>query len=385
MSSSASRSTKASDEASKIARYCSSRRRSASSAFFFSVMSRLHREDARHAADLDRLQPDLVPGDAAVGPAAAPLVGRTVALARELKIAARIGFGVGLVARAEDRERRAEHVIAVKARHLAGLGIEVDQRAGVPVVDDDAVLDRLEDRPVAFLRLPHRLVGAQTLDLGGGADGEDLHHRLDPVEVAQRRARRDRDQAEVRAGTVRQRIAGVAFDGVVVQRPVAGEELGGALRNDAKAVAQHAFAGRAGDRVRAAVDRRAVELHREHLHRAGLDVIGPGDEGDVDVQDLGERARQLGEDRAAERARDGERRRAQHALGRRSLELGRDPAADDLEHRLGQRDVGERRAIHDGEQAEAIALAVAERKRSVRVHAFRREQAARPGTRWPGR
>ena len=66
------------------------------------------REDARHAADLDRLQPDLVPGDRAVGLAPAPFVGRAVAVARELEMAARVGFGVGRVARAEDRERRAE-------------------------------------------------------------------------------------------------------------------------------------------------------------------------------------------------------------------------------------------------------------------------------------
>jgi hypothetical protein len=54
-----------------------------------------------------------------------------------------------------------------------------------------------------------------------------------------------------------------------------------------------------------------------------------------------------------------------------------DPAADDLEHRLGERDVGERRAIHDGEQTQAFAVAVAERERGVRVHSFGREQAAR--------
>jgi hypothetical protein len=119
------------------------------------------REDARHAADLDRLEPHLVPRDRAVGLAAAPLVGRTVAVAGELEVAARVGLGVGLVARAEDRQRRAEDVLAAKARDFARLRVEVDQRAGVPVVDDDAVADRLEDRPIAFLRLAHRLVGAQ--------------------------------------------------------------------------------------------------------------------------------------------------------------------------------------------------------------------------------
>src|SRR5439155_14431954 len=86
------------------------------------------REDAWHAADLDRLQAHFVPGDRAVGPAPAPLVGRTVAVARELEIAARVGFAVGRLARAEDRERRAEHVFAAKPRGRAGLGIDVDER-----------------------------------------------------------------------------------------------------------------------------------------------------------------------------------------------------------------------------------------------------------------
>jgi hypothetical protein len=65
------------------------------------------------------------------------------------------------------------------------------------------------------------------------------------------------------------------------------------------------------------------------------------------------------------------------AFGRRPLELGGDPAADDLEHRLGERDVGKRGAVHDGEQAEAIAVAIAQEERRVRVHALGREQAAR--------
>jgi hypothetical protein len=69
--------------------------------------------------------------------------------------------------------------------------------------------------------------------------------------------------------------------------------------------------------------------------------------------------------------------RRRTAFRRRSLELGGDAAADDLEHGLGERDVGERRAVHDGEQAEPLAVAVAKRERGVRIHSLRREQAAR--------
>jgi hypothetical protein len=335
------------------------------------------REDARHAADLDGLQSHFIPGNRAVGPAPPPLVGRTVAVARELEIAARVGFAVGRVARAEGRERRAEHVLAAKARGGAGFRIDVDQRAGVPVVDDDTVLDGLEDRSVALLRLPHRLVGAHAFDLGGGADGEDLHHRLDPVEPTQRRARGDRDQAQVLARAIGQRIAGVAFDRVRVQAAVAGKERRRPLGNDAKAVAHHSLARRAGERIRASVDRSAVHLHCEHVHRPGIGGR-TRDEGHVDAQDPGERSGEFREHCVAACRGNGERCSAQDRFGGGSLELGGDPTADDLEHRLCERDVGERRAIHDGEQAQPFAVAVAEREGGVRVHAFGCEQAARP-------
>ena len=56
-------------------------------------------------------------------------------------------------------------------------------RAGVPVVDEDRVLARLEDRAIARFRAAQRFLGALALELGRGAHREDLEDRLDELRV----------------------------------------------------------------------------------------------------------------------------------------------------------------------------------------------------------
>ena len=87
-------------------------------------------------------------------------------------------------------------------------------------------------------------------------------------------------------------------------------------------------------------------------------------------------AHELGEDRGAARARDRQRRGPQHRIGAGPLELDGDPAADDLQHRLGEDRVGDRPAVHRDEQPELKAVAVAERVRRIRIHSLRREDRA---------
>jgi hypothetical protein len=156
---------------------------------------------------------------------------------------------------------------------------------------------------------------------------------------------------------------------------------------DAKPFVEHACARALRDLVAVDRDGRAIELHREHLHHARL-ARRLGDERHVDVQDRRERSHQLGEDRGAARARDGERGGLEDAFGRLLLELGGDPVADDLEDGLGEGDVGERAAVHRREQAEPFAVAVAQRIRRVRIHSLAanrlvaRNSSARPLATW---
>nr|HET7860751.1 hypothetical protein [Caldimonas sp.] len=72
-----------------------------------------------------------------------------------------------------------------------------------------------------------------------------------------------------------------------------------------------------------------------------------------------------------------ERTSSANTVAPRALELAGDAVADDLEDGLGERDVGERAAIHRREQAEPFAVAVAQRIRRVRIHSLGGEQAGR--------
>ena len=257
-------------ELSKMARYCSSRTRRSSSACFCAVISRLKASRCGRPSSMTGLSrtssqcrlPSLLRRCHSNG-GQRPELG-------QLHLAQRLLGGVGEHARAGVGERRAAQLLAAVAVDLAGLGVDVEHGAGVPVVDEDRVFRGLEDRAVARLGTLQRLAGAQPLDLRRGAHREDLEHGFDPVQLGQRAARGHRHDAQRRAVQRHQRMAGVALGALRRARPDRPGTALQARRVGAEALPEHGFAGRAGQRVADVLQDLPVVVHRQHAQRLRL-------------------------------------------------------------------------------------------------------------------
>ena len=254
--------------------------------------------------------------------------------------------------------RQTPDLVAGVAVVRAGLRVDVEDRAAVPVVDEDRVFGGFEDGAVAGLRLAQRLGGAQLFDLGRGAHREDLQHRLDALHVQQRRTRGDRDGAQRRAVLADQREPGVADDALGLRVGVVGKLLAQPVGVDAEVLAEHGLARRAPDRIADVLLHLLAVLHRQHAQGLRLVALVARDEGDVDMQDRRQQAHQFDEDRITPRAGHRQRGRAQRLVDMAALDLGHDAAGEDLQQRLGQRGVGDRPAVHRDQQAQRRAVAV---------------------------
>ena len=158
-----------------------------------------------------RLQPHLVPVQAAVLAAALPFDRRAAPELGQAEVAQHAFGGVRAHARSDVGDRTPAQLLRAAAIHFARLAVGLEHVAAVPVVDEDRVLGGFEDRAVARLGALQRFARGQPLHLGGGTHGEDLEDRLDPLELLHRPARGDRDDAQRRAVECGQRMAGVAL------------------------------------------------------------------------------------------------------------------------------------------------------------------------------
>ena len=86
---------------------------------------------------------------------------RPFAALRLLDAHSALRCGVGRHAGADVVDGQAAELVDRIAVGPARLRIHVDERAGIPVVDEDRVLARLEDRAVARLGCAQRLLGAR--------------------------------------------------------------------------------------------------------------------------------------------------------------------------------------------------------------------------------
>ena len=193
-------------------------------------------------------------------------------------------------------------------------------RAGVPVVDEDRVLARLEDRAVARFRVPERLLGARALELRRRARGEDLQQRLRELAVGHRAAIERGDQAELHPGGVVQRVRGVAVEAEGLEhrpRPELGLHT---LPDEPELAPDHARAGGLREVVFERTQGPPVEPGGERPHARAAFVGEHADHHRVDAERLGERARELLEHPFATRDRQRDRRLVQ-GLGE-TLALG---------------------------------------------------------------
>ena len=169
-------------------------------------------QDVVAPVDHHRLQAHLVPVQAAVAVAALPFEGRAAAEPGQRDVLAAPRSAVyGSTPELMSASGQAAQLVVAVAVGLAGLGVDVEHRAAVPVVDEDRIFGGLEDGAVAGFGALQRLAGGEALDLGGGAHREDLQHRLDALELQQRPARGDRDHAQRRAVERQQRMAGIGL------------------------------------------------------------------------------------------------------------------------------------------------------------------------------
>ena len=169
------------------------------------------REHAAMAADLRRLEADLVPVHlaAAIGPL--PFVAHRAA---GLRLRHTMHGDLTVIRRrflAELRQGHALEFVGLVAEHMARSRIDVDNGAGVPVLHEDRILRRLEDAAVARLGRAQRLFGLDARDFRADPRGKDPHDRLDARHVLQAGARDDRDDAKRRAVFLGKRKAGIGI------------------------------------------------------------------------------------------------------------------------------------------------------------------------------
>ncbi|MNZ84411.1 hypothetical protein D3C78_1031660 [compost metagenome] len=152
-------------------------------------------------------------------------------------------------------------------------------------MDEDGILGRLEDRPVAGL-------GLKTLQFGGGAHREDAQDRLDPAMLGQRTAVADGDQPQRPTVAGEQRVAGIAVNVELTQVRVGHVAPGQATLDQVEALAEHLGTGRAGQRVADVLPQLAGVIQRQGGQLPVVGIAEPADEGEVGLQ----RARQITHD-----------------------------------------------------------------------------------------
>ena len=342
------------------------------------VLGDLAREGQDMAAPVDRrrLQPHLVPVQAAVLVAPLPFKGRAAVEPGQLDLLHHLFGGDRCHVGTQLGHRQTPDLVARVAVVRAGLRVHIEDRATVPVVDEDRDFGGFEDGAVAGLRLAQRLGGTQLFDLGRGAHREDLQHRLDALHVQQRRTRGDGDGAQRRAILADQREPGVADDALGLRVGVFGKLFAQPVGVDAEVLAEHRLAGRAPDRIADVLLHLLAGLHRQNAQGLRLVALVTRNEGYVHAQDGREQAHQFDEDRITPRAGHRQRGRAQRLVDMAALDLGHHAPGEDLQQRLGQRGVGDRLAVHGDEQAQRIAVAVRQRERGVGIHALGGEDRA---------
>ena len=135
-----------------------------------------------------RLREHLVPAQAAVLAPAVPFDAQLLAGDRTRDQVHRVLLRVRVLAGAERADVELPELLARVAEGGAGLGIDVDDRAGVDVVHEDRVFGGVEDRAIARLRHAQRLVRALAL---GHVGGDAAHGVRLAVGVVQRELDRD--------------------------------------------------------------------------------------------------------------------------------------------------------------------------------------------------
>ncbi len=267
-----------------------------------------------------------------------------------LDVLHRLALGVGRHVGAHRRHGERAQLLRRITIEANRRGTDVQDAPGVPVVDENAVLARLEDRAVARLGVEQRGLRAGALQLGRGAHGEDADHRFGQPRGRHRAARGD---------VQRERFACAVGDGEV-------------------AVGQHVLARRSDDGVVLdVVAERAVDHHGEDAHHAGPGGVHHCDERGVDGEQLGQGAHQVGIHVAAGEARHRQRGAAHQLLRLGALDLAAHPRGEDLEHGLEQRRVRQRPARHGDDQSERLAGRAGERIAGIAVHALGREEGPR--------
>ena len=124
------------------------------------------------------------------------------------------------------RTLRPQQFLARVAIGLAGLRIHVDDRTGLPVVDEDRVLAGLEDLAVVRLGCAQRGGGGGALELGVDPHGEDPQHRLDERRVLECRRETTAIRPSGVAGGVVQRVPRVALHAELAEVPSSGNSSG---------------------------------------------------------------------------------------------------------------------------------------------------------------
>lgn len=279
--------------------------------------------------------------------------------------------------------RDALHFLGTVAEQCTRLRVDVHQRTGVPVVDEDRVLGGLEDRLVARLGNSPRFLRALALDLGGGAGGEDLQHRLDQAAVAQGVLGHDGDEAQRRVGRVGQRIGGIALDAQPHEGVVVPVDLLHAFWDVSELLSHHRAAHGSWQPVLHDRFEAAVGIDRQRADPVILRRDAARDEGALHAQCGGEVARQFLEQRVALCGGYGQGGAAQRRFGAFAPGDVRGDAADGIgiagtvEQRKLDREVGARLPIDDQRLLDLLRRTQLEHAAVVRAQLrrdLRREQ-----------
>ena len=142
------------------------------------------RQDPILPADGHALAEHLLPAQAAVLALAVPFDAQLLPGNRAREQLHRVLLGIGVLAGTERAEIDVSELLATVAEGGAGFGIGIHDRAGFDVDDEDGILGGIEDRPVARLRHPQRLVGALALgDVVGDGERHGVEGAAQPTEL----------------------------------------------------------------------------------------------------------------------------------------------------------------------------------------------------------
>jgi hypothetical protein len=168
----------------------------------------------------------------------------------------RIGLGVGRFAGAQVARRQAEQRLPIVAIDLASARVGVDERPGMEIVDENAVLGCLEDGAITGLGFAQGAVHPYTLELGRRAHGKDGENGLHHVGRGQWGRMADGEDTGRIPGRVQQGITRVTDVARRTEHRVGNEHRCGIAGVILESLREHARAGRAGHRV----DERSANL-----------------------------------------------------------------------------------------------------------------------------